>query len=180
MSRIDRVVAGVSGSPGNLPALRYAADLARACDAELLFVHAWVLSGPEFLAWQFPSDPLVAQWRDDAWQRLWHALDMAFGGLPADIPVEPLIRPGLPGPVLVSTACQDGATLVVGAGRRGVVGRLRHSQVGRYCFAHASCTVIAVPAPALDRATARAVRGWARRHDDPPPGPDGTTRAFRT
>ena len=61
MSRIDRFVAGVSGSPGNLPALRYAADLARACDAELLFVHAWVLSGPEFLALQFHTDPLVAQ-----------------------------------------------------------------------------------------------------------------------
>jgi len=61
MSRIDRIVAGVSGSPGNLPALRYAADLARACDAELLFVHAWVLSGPEFLALQFHTDPLVAQ-----------------------------------------------------------------------------------------------------------------------
>jgi hypothetical protein len=28
MSRIDRIVAGVSGSPGNLPALRYAAGLA--------------------------------------------------------------------------------------------------------------------------------------------------------
>ena len=83
---------------------------------------------------------------------------MAFGGLPADIPAEPLIRPGLPGPVLVSTACQDGATLVVGAGRRGVVGRLRHGQVGRYCLAHASCPVIAVPAPALDRANARAFR----------------------
>ena len=158
MSRIDRIVAGVSGSPGNLPALRYAADLARACDAELLFVHAWVLSGPEFLALQFHVDPLVAQWRDDARQRLWRALDMAFGGLPADIAAEPLITRGNPGPVLVSTAGQDGATLVVGAGRRGVVARLRHGQVGRYCLAHASCPVIAVPAPALDRANARAFR----------------------
>ncbi len=104
MPRIDRIVAGVSGSPGNLPALRYAADLARAYDAALMFVHAWVPSGPEFLAWQFPVDPLVHQWRDDAWQRLWHALDMAFGGLPADIPAEPLIMRGNPGPVLVNTA----------------------------------------------------------------------------
>ena len=30
MPRTRRIVAGVSGSPGNLPALRYAADLARA------------------------------------------------------------------------------------------------------------------------------------------------------
>jgi hypothetical protein len=40
--------------------------------------------------------------------------------------------------------------------------------------------VIAVPSPALDRATARAVRGWVRRNDDPPPGPGRDTRAFRT
>ena len=180
MPRIDRIVAGVSGSPGNLPALRYAADLARACDAELSLVHACVPSGLEFVAWQFPADPLVLQWRDDAWQRLWHALDMAFGGLPADIPAEPLIIRGNPGPVLVNTAGRDGAVLVVGAGRRGGVGRLRHGQVARHCLAHAGCPVIAVPSPALDRATARAVRGWVRRHDDRPPGPDSATRAFRT
>ena len=175
MPGIDRIVAGVSGSPGNLPALRYAADLARACDAALTFVHAWVPSGPEFAIWQFPADPLVLQWRDDAWQRLWHALDLAFGGLPPDITAEPLIMWGNPGPVLVGTAGRDGATLVVGAGRRGAAGRLRPGQVGRYCLAHASCPVIAVPSPALDRATARAVRGWVRRDNGPPrppvPGP---------
>lgn len=180
MSRIDRIVAGVSGRPGNLPALRYAADLARACDAGLMFVHAWAPAGPEFVAWQFPADPLAHPWRDDAWQRLWHALDLAFGGLPADISAEPVIMRGSPGQVLVSTACGEGATLVVGAGRRGAVGRLRHGQVGRYCLAHASCPVIAVPAPVLDRATVRAARGWARRRDDRPPGPGGAARAFRT
>ena len=178
MPCIDRIVAGVSGRPGNLPALRYAADLARACDAALIFVHACVPSGLEFVAWQFPADPLVLQWRDDAWQRLWHALDTAFGGLPGDIQAEPVIMWGNPGPALVNTAGRDGATLVVGAGRRGAVGRLRHGQVGRYCLAHASCPVIAVPSPALDRATARAARAWARRHDDP--GPGCATRAFRT
>ena len=41
-----RIVAGVSGSPGNLPALRHAADLARVYDAALTFVHAWLPSGP--------------------------------------------------------------------------------------------------------------------------------------
>ena len=158
MPRIDRIVAGVSSSPGNLPALRYAADLARACDAALIFVHAWVPSGPEFVAWQFPADPLVLQWRDDAWQRLWHALDTAFGGLPGDIEAEPVIIRGNPGPVLVDTVGRVGATLVVGAGRRGAVGRLRHGQVGRYCLAHAGGPVVAVPSAAFDRAAARAFR----------------------
>jgi nucleotide-binding universal stress UspA family protein len=167
MSRPRRIVAGVSGSPGNLPALRYAADLARARDAALTLVHAWMPAGPEFAAWQFPADPLVLQWRDDAWQRLWHALDTAFGGLPPDLEAEPLIMRGNPGPVLVGTASQDGDTLVVGAGRHGAFGRLRHGRVGRYCLAHAGCPVIAVPSPALGRAAARAARASA-------------TRAFRT
>jgi nucleotide-binding universal stress UspA family protein len=80
MIRTRRIVAGVSDSPGNLPALRHAADLARVYDAALTFVHAWLPSGPGFAAWQFPSDPLVMQWQDDAWRRMWHALDTAFGG----------------------------------------------------------------------------------------------------
>ena len=167
MPRTRRIVAGVSGSPGNLPALRYAADLARARDSALTFVHAWMPTGPEFAAWQFPADPLVLQRQDDAWQRLWRALDAAFGGLPPDLEAEPLIMRGSPGPVLVGTASQDGDTLVVGAGRRGAFGRLRHGRVGRYCLAHAGCPVTAIPSPVLGRAAARAARASA-------------TRAFRT
>ena len=167
MARTRRIVAGVSNSPGNLPALRHAADLARVYDAALTFVHAWLPSGPEFAAWPFPSDPLVLQWQDAAWQRMWHALDTAFGGLPPDLEAEPLVMQGNPGPVLVGAASRDGDRLVVGAGRRGTFGRFRHGKVSRYCLAHAGCPVIAVPSPALDRAAARAARGSA-------------TRAFRT
>ena len=68
MPRTRRIVAGVSAGPGNLPALRQAADLARAYDAALTFVHAWLPSGPEFAAWQFPSDPLVMQWQEPWFQ----------------------------------------------------------------------------------------------------------------
>jgi nucleotide-binding universal stress UspA family protein len=156
MPRTRRIVAGVSASPGNLPALRQAADLARVYDAALTFVHAWLPSGPEFAAWQFPSGPLVMQWQDDAWQRMWHALDTAFGGLPPDLEAEPLVMRGNPGPVLVGAASRDGDRLVVGAGRRGTFGRLRHGRVSRYCLAHAGCPVIAVPSPALNRAAIRA------------------------
>jgi nucleotide-binding universal stress UspA family protein len=158
MPRTRRIVAGVSNSPGNLPALRHAADLARVYDAALTFVHAWLPSGPEFAAWPFPSDPLVLQWQDAAWQRMWHALDTAFGGLPPDLEAEPLVMRGSPGPVLVGTASRDGDRLVVGAGRRGTFGRFRHGKVSRYCLAHAGCPVIAVPSPALDRAAVRAAR----------------------
>lgn len=163
MLRTRRIVAGVSNSPGNLPALRHAADLARVYDAALTFVHAWLPSGPEFAAWQFPSDPLVLQWQDDAWQRMWQAMDTAFGGLPPDLEAEPLVVRGNPGPVLVGAASRDGDRLVVGAGRRGTFGRFRHGKVSRYCLSHAGCPVIAVPSPALDRAAVRAARASAMR-----------------
>jgi nucleotide-binding universal stress UspA family protein len=166
MPRTRRIVAGVSASPGNLPALRHAADLARVYDAALTFVHAWLPSGPEFAAWQFPSDPLVMRWQDDAWQRMWHALDTAFGGLPPDLEAEPLVMRGNPGPVLVGAASRDGDRLVVGAGRRGTFGRLRHGRVSRYCLAHAGCPVIAVPSPALNRAAVRAARARDARVPD--------------
>jgi hypothetical protein len=42
MPGIRRIVAGVSGSPGSVHALRQAADLARRSDAFLIPVHAWV------------------------------------------------------------------------------------------------------------------------------------------
>ena len=42
MPGVRRIIAGVSGSPRNLPALRYAAELARVYDAAFVPVHAWV------------------------------------------------------------------------------------------------------------------------------------------
>jgi Universal stress protein family len=53
--RCRRIIAGVSGSPRSLSALRYAADLACACDAALVPVHAWVPPGGELSGRQFIS-----------------------------------------------------------------------------------------------------------------------------
>ena len=167
MPHIRRIIAGVSGDPGNLPAIRYAAGVARACDAAFVPVHAWLPSGPELAVCPFPVDHLVEEWQDAAWQRLWNSLDMAFGGFPPD--AQPLACRGSAGAVLAGTASRAGDVLVIGTGRRGAVSRLGHGTVSRYCLAHASCPVIAVPPPALDRAAARGVRGWRRRQA---PGPD--------
>lgn len=46
-------------------------------------------------------------------------------------------------------ACRPDDLLVIGAGRRGPLGRIRGGQVSRYCLAHATCLVLAVPPPAL-------------------------------
>ena len=47
MLAICRVIIGVSGSPRNLPALRYAAALAHAHAATLISVLAWIPTGGE-------------------------------------------------------------------------------------------------------------------------------------
>src|SRR4029077_17385434 len=67
---------------------------------------------------------------------------------------DPWVRGGTPGPARVGAASRDGDRLVVGAGRRGTFGRLRHGRVSRYCLAHARCPGIAVPPPARHRAPA--------------------------
>jgi Universal stress protein family len=65
-----------------------------------------------------------------------------------------MIAQGHAGPVLVSVAGRAGDALVIGTGRRGAVSRLRRGMVSRYCLAHASCPVIAIPPRALDVAAA--------------------------
>jgi len=153
MFRVRRVVAGVSGSPRSLSALRWARDLAHAHDADLLLVHAWSPPAMALAGFEFPSEYQWHVWEDTAWRRLWDALEVAFGGLPPGVRAEPVIAPGSPGLTLVHAAAGADDLLVIGAGRRGGVSRLRHPAVGRYCLAHARCPVIAIPPPELELAT---------------------------
>ncbi len=163
MSRVRRVFAGVSGSPGSLQALRYAAGLARLHDSALIPVHAWMPPGGDLADRGGPSIYLRQVWKDAAWQRLCNALELAFGGVPADVPVEPLVVRGEPGHVLVSVATADDDLIVVGTGRRGALGRITACRVSRYCLAHSTCPVVAVPPSALAQ-LGRGLRGWAFRH----------------
>jgi nucleotide-binding universal stress UspA family protein len=54
MPRICRIITGVSGSSRALPALGWAAGLARAYEAELFPVHAWVPPCAAWIGHQFP------------------------------------------------------------------------------------------------------------------------------
>jgi hypothetical protein len=82
----DRLIfAGVSGSPGSVHALRYAADLARHHDAILVPLLTWVPPCGDLDERKHPSLQLRELWKDDAWQRLWAALDTAFGGFPSGV-----------------------------------------------------------------------------------------------
>jgi nucleotide-binding universal stress UspA family protein len=163
VSAVRRIVVGVSGSPGSLQALRHAADLARMHQVPLVPVLAWLPPGGDLADRSHPSPYLRGIWRDAAWQRLWDAMDLAFGGIREDVAIEPDVIRGEPGHVLVGIACHLDDVLVIGAGRRGNLAHALSCRIGRYCLAHAGCPVVAVPPPALAQVS-HGLRGWAFRH----------------
>ncbi len=164
MSVISRVIAGVSGSPRSLPALRYAAALARGHGAALVPLHTWVPPGGELADRRCPIRYLRQVWEHDAWERLWDAMSTALGGVPCGMATEPLVVRGEAGWVLVHASSRAGDLLVIGSGRRGTVGRLVGGNVSRYCLAHACCPVVAVPPSPLDLQAGRGLHGWVFRH----------------
>jgi nucleotide-binding universal stress UspA family protein len=163
MPTVCRIVAGVSGSPGGVPALRHAAGLARQHDAVLIPLHAWVPPDGDRHERRHPCAELRQLWDDDAWQRLWQALDTAFGGLPDGIRVQPAVRRGDPGKILTGLACQPGDLLVIGSGRRGTLRRLGRRGVAAYCLANGNCPVLAIPPPLLTREVGYGLRSWTFR-----------------
>jgi nucleotide-binding universal stress UspA family protein len=164
MSTFCRVIAGVSGSPRNLQALRYAAALARGQAATLIPVLAWVPPGGDLADRRQPSGYLRRVWVEDAWRRLADALDAAFGGPPGDLPNEPRVIRGEAGSVLVREASHPGDLLVIGTGRHGTVSRLFSGKVGRYCLANADCPVLAIPPTALELEARHGLHRWSFRH----------------
>lgn len=165
MSADRRVITGVSGSARNLPALRYAAALAHGHAATLVPLMVWLPPGGELFARGYPASPYLWQeWEEGARERLTLAINAALGGIPDDVPTEPLTVAGEPGQVLVRTASRPGDLLVIGTGRHGAAGRLAGGKVSRYCLARASCPVLAVPPALLERETRHR---WTFRHREP-------------
>ena len=151
MFGVDRLIVGTSGSPGSLQALRYGEGLVRAHNAVLIPVIAWELPGGDRAYRIGPSHELGKACQELASRQLRDALIAVWGEVPDDPLVQPRVERGSAGWVLVHLACQPGDVLVLGAGRRGALGRLVFSKVSRYCLAHAQSPVIAVPPPALAR-----------------------------
>lgn len=170
MAGVCRVIAGVSGSAGSLPALRYAAELAHGHDAALIPVVAWLSPAGGIADGSYPSPWLRQVWEDDAWRRLWDAFDAALGGIPSGVRVQPTVERGEAGRVLTAAASRADDLLVIGTGRRGAPGRLRHGKVSRYCLAQAHCPVLAVPPPALEQEAGHGLRGWGFRRRALSPG----------
>lgn len=139
-----RVIVGVAATIAGLQALRRAVEEARRRGVPLHAVRAW----------QFPSNwdgVDTAQWRqetaDAARAELREAFERAFGAVPTDVTVRPVIVEGPPHRVLVAQADRDDDLLVVGVHRR------RHpwfpTGFGQYCRRHAGCPVLLVPPPEL-------------------------------
>ena len=164
MDRPRRVIVGTSGSPGNLCALRYAEQLARACEATLIPVHAWTPPGGDIAERRSPCMHLRRVWTEDAWQRLREALDAAWGQLPADLTVQLVVERGDPGRVLTIIASDPGDLLVVGTGRRATLTRVFSGRVSRYCLAHARCPVLAVPPATFSLHASHGPLRWAFWH----------------
>ncbi|MFF3419700.1 universal stress protein [Streptomyces sp. NPDC002698] len=139
-----RAVVGVSGSLGSLAALHRAVSEARRTGGELLAVLAWEPPGGEVAHGRsvFPSS--AADMRRDAGERLLAALDTAFGEAGPGIPFQGLTVRGTAGRALVEAADRADDLLVIGAGSRGAM-RALFPSVARYCVAHATCPVLAVP-----------------------------------
>jgi nucleotide-binding universal stress UspA family protein len=161
VSAVRRIVVGVHGSLGSLQALRYAADDARWRNVPLVPVIAWIPPGGDLAERRAPSPYLREVWADAAKKRLVEAFEAGLGGMPDDVVIEGRVERGEAGPVLVDVAAEPGDLLVIGTGRRALVGRALRKSVGRYCLAHARCPVLAVPPSALMEEVGRH-RPWTR------------------
>jgi nucleotide-binding universal stress UspA family protein len=164
VAAVRRIVVGVHGSLGSLQALRHAADEARERVVPLVPVIVWVPPGGDLAERGHPSPYLRKLWTDAARQRLHAAFEAGLGGFPGDVLVQPCIARGATGPVLVDIASEPGDLLVIGTGRRSLIGRGVRRSVGRYCLAHARCPVLAVPPSALMDELGRGLgRPWPLR-----------------
>jgi nucleotide-binding universal stress UspA family protein len=164
MSAVSRVIAGVSGSPRSLPALRYAATLARDYGAALIPLLSWTPPGGALADQRCPCRFLRDVWEEDARKRLEDAMLAALGGVPADVPTAPTVVRGEAGWVLVHAADRPTDMLVIGTGRHASLGRVAHANVSRYCLAHARCPVLAIPPSPLELDAGHGLHGWAFRH----------------
>jgi nucleotide-binding universal stress UspA family protein len=162
---IRRVIVGASGSPASLRALRYAEELARANDALLIPVLAWIPPGGDLADRRAPCGYLRRVWAEDADNRLRETLSVVFGEVPDWCSsVQPLVQRGEARLVLVNTACSPGDLLVLGVSRRGALTRVISGKVCHYCVTHAHCPVLVVPSPDFARELGRGLHTWMFWH----------------
>jgi nucleotide-binding universal stress UspA family protein len=122
----DRIVAGASGSPGSVAAVRWAATEARLRDTGLSIIVAY--HGRQ--AGRAATDDII------------HTAVTAAREAAPGIEVRAVPLPGYAVPALLRAA-QDAALLVVGGGVGGLIGRPAGSVAGQVAT-HARCSVVVV------------------------------------
>ncbi len=163
MGAVRRIVVGSSRVARQLQALRWAAEEARERQVPLVPVIAWVPPGGDFAERSHPSPYLRKLWQDAAGARLAAAFDDGLGGVPGDLGVRRA----------------SSAVTRAGARRRRrpagrpardrhraagtPIGRALRRSVGRYCLAHATCPVLAVPPSALMDEMRHGLLPWSLR-----------------
>jgi Universal stress protein family len=108
---VRRVIAGTSGSPGSLAALRYAEWLASSHDAILVPLLAWEPPCSDGGGTLQPTGYLHREWHDMAWQRMRRSLLAVWGKEPDGLRVRPKVEQGPAGCVLVEVARHPGDVL---------------------------------------------------------------------
>jgi nucleotide-binding universal stress UspA family protein len=137
------IVVGVSGSPASGLALRWAAEEARLRGAPLRIVHTWeVPSGEAMVA----GTAFREATEKEALERAMHWVETALGT--QDVPGTVDIVEGPAAAVLVGRS-RHAALLVVGTQESRGLHRLITGSVSHFCVSHATCPVVAIPAPAL-------------------------------
>ncbi|XMN10671.1 universal stress protein [Streptomyces griseobrunneus] len=154
----QRIVVGVSGSPGSLTALHRATAEAQERNAELCAVLAWQLPGGGLGGRATYGAVVLRECRDAAVEELRTILGNAFAVRKPGVTLSGLTVRGEPGAVLVGAARSADDLLVVGVGPRGRWLPGMRPSVTRYCLAHATCPVLAVPPNPLEAELA-AMRG---------------------
>ena len=150
-----QIVVGVEETPSSAAALRWAARFARLTGQTLRVVHTWTLpSGGMPTA----PDPYLVTAITDARARATRFVEDSLGAEETSVRWVLDVDEGRPGPVLARRS-QDASLLVVGTGEHTGVRRLFEGSVSHYCLSHATCPVVAVPAPRAAQDEPRAASG---------------------
>lgn len=146
----DEIVVGLDDSPASKAALLWAADQATNTGAGLRAVHAldWPL-GLTAAGFPAPVDfiELSRAELEDSYRQKYTEL---FDSISPRLGWILQFAGGNAGQVLVQQS-RDARLLVVGTREHVGLGRLVSGSVSHYCLSHATCPVVAVPAPAADR-----------------------------
>lgn len=136
-TRGGRVVVGVDGSTNSRDALRWAAEEARARDAELQIVHAWKPSIPSASPFVVPDYTTLEAAAKDVLEGA--TSDRSLG----DLRVRPRFVHSSPGHALVELS-QGAGLVVVGSRGHGRVAAALLGSVSRQLLHHACCPVVVI------------------------------------